>query len=232
MKDILLFSGGMDSFIAWHYLDKPTNVYFALGHRYERKELVAIINLNDRLDMGTIVDDRINLSDQEQEDAHIPMRNMLLASLAFYYGDKIWITIQKGEADLPDRSEKFFQRFSKLMRGLNGGKQVQVDSPFWHMTKAGMVKWYVEEGLSVEDLLETVSCYDPELYGPCGNCKACFRRWVALSCNDIEERYLTDPWKTDIAHAYLDRALAGHYDIQRNREIIVSMRKKGVTHNS
>ena len=41
-KMILLFSGGIDSFVAYHYLGKPKTVYFDLGTPYTGKEIKVI----------------------------------------------------------------------------------------------------------------------------------------------------------------------------------------------
>ena len=42
---VLLFSGGIDSYVAWHYLSKPQTVYFNLKSRYSNKEMKIIRKL-------------------------------------------------------------------------------------------------------------------------------------------------------------------------------------------
>jgi len=38
LKEVLLFSGGMDSLIAWAYLKKPKCLYFPLNNRAVARE--------------------------------------------------------------------------------------------------------------------------------------------------------------------------------------------------
>ena len=39
---VLLISGGIDSFCQWRLLGKPRAIYFAIGHRYQDRELEKI----------------------------------------------------------------------------------------------------------------------------------------------------------------------------------------------
>jgi 7-cyano-7-deazaguanine synthase in queuosine biosynthesis len=126
----------------------------------------------------------------EKVDAEIPMRNLLLSMLAVLEGaDKVWLVCQSDEMSIPDRSERFFKDSSDLISFLVG-RRVVVDTPFRTMDKTDMVAWYGKSGNKIEDLLQTVGCYSYENgYGHCGNCPACFRRWVALMNNDILPGY-------------------------------------------
>ena len=73
---ILLFSGGVDSYVAWYYLGKPKTVYFNVQSRYSRRELGVV----KRLIPDTIIDNSLNFSDREVGDkAYIPFRNLILA---------------------------------------------------------------------------------------------------------------------------------------------------------
>ena len=56
---ILLFSGGIDSFVAWHYLNKPKTVYFNLQSRYSLREISVV----KKLIPTTIIDNSLNLSE-------------------------------------------------------------------------------------------------------------------------------------------------------------------------
>lgn len=232
-KDVLMFSGGLDSLIAWFYLDKPKCVYCALGHKYQHKEFEAIDKLVDELaiwgeEMEVTVDKSLQLYDIEEEDANIPMRNSFLAHIGALYGDNIWLIVQKGETNIPDRTMNFFNNVTHLLRDLNENNEIEVDSPFWDMTKADMVNWYVEEGFPIGLLLKSSSCYSRMVGEHCGECSACFRRWVALSLNDIEEDYKVNPWETELAEEYLEKAHNGYYVEQRNEEIIRALRRKEV----
>ena len=219
MKEILLFSGGLDSFIAWHFLKKPECLYVDIGHRYHLQEMEAAMRLYHVTGLKVTIDRKLILTELEKEDAFIPMRNSFLAHIAALYGDKIWLIVQKGELEIPDRSVLFMERISQLLTQLNG-RDISVDSPFIGMTKTDMVKWYIEQGLPVDHLKLTMSCYNGN---NCGYCPACFRRWVAFKLNGIEENYLVDPWKTTLAKRYKEAAINGVYDKSRCMEILKAL---------
>ena len=226
-KDVLLFSGGLDSLVAWYYLDKPKCLYVDLGHKYSEREKKAIGNLKELINIDITIDDRLNLGDVEEFDANIPMRNSFLAHIAAIYGERIWLIVQKGETNIPDRSMDFYNDVTYLLRGLNENNEIEVDSPFWKMTKADMVGWYIDDGYPKEVLLASRSCYN-DYDKPCGFCPACFRRFVALELNGLKEDYeIILPWETTTAQHYWERAKNEEYCNQRNIEIIEALRKKG-----
>ena len=184
MKEILLYSGGMDSYIAWHYLRKPKTLFANLGHRYRFKEFEAVIKTIPKtkiMEMSTI-------GKYEEDDANIPLRNLYLSMLAVNEGaSKVWMIVQKDEMSIPDRSHEFFSSSSKLLTFL-AEREVKVSSPFCHMDKTEMVGWFVKNINDVKGLLSTVGCFSSE-EGHCGNCGSCFRRYVALMNNNIHPGY-------------------------------------------
>ncbi len=183
---ILLFSGGIDSFVAYHYLNKPQTVYFDLHTRYAEKEKLVV----KKLIPSTIIDNSLNLHDREYGDkAYVPFRNLLLACQAAKYSDSIVIA---GVADdqVSDKNEEIFHSFSMLLSKLEN-KNIVVWSPFWKFTKEKVVKWYVDN-IGDDLLLETVSCYSAsnEIY--CGACPSCFRKWCALRANGYDLKFHND----------------------------------------
>ena len=86
---ILLFSGGLDSYIAWDYLGRPKTLYFDIGHKYCVHEIERIKELVP----DTIIDSRLRLSDWEEKDANIPMRNVFFVMMASFYGDRIVLVV-------------------------------------------------------------------------------------------------------------------------------------------
>lgn len=223
-KNILLFSGGLDSLIAWYYLDKPVCLYVDIGHRYNKTEKESIQRVAKLTEMTIIIDRRIYLGDQERGDAFIPMRNSFLLHTAALYADNIWIAIQKGEMEIPDRSDKFLEAIGSLLSFLQE-REIKVDTPFREMTKTEMVRWYLERGHPVEALYTTTSCYNGN---SCGECAACFRRWVSMELNGLTECYRIDPWTTPLAKEYLKRAKKGRYDEERNNEILMALKRKHI----
>lgn len=245
-KNVLLYSGGLDSFIGYWFLKKeygldPVLLYVDLGHRYAKQELTAIRTtlpyMNPR---EFIIDNSLNLSAFEQDDAFIPNRNAFLAQIGALYGYNIWLITQKGETNIPDRSKEFYEMMSQQLTYLSGDSLVNLDTPFWDMNKTDMVNWYVDEGLDIQALKYTHSCYHPvkktvgigntalNLEFPCGCCGACFRRWVSMSLNGIEEQYAVAPWSTKLAQEYWAKGRAGFYGEKRDKDILEALERKGV----
>ena len=211
---VLLFSGGLDSFIAYHYLGNHIKtVYFNTGIKYSDEEERVIRHLIP----DTIIDHSLKLKSREikgSDTAFIPMRNLHLAMLACKYGDEIIIAGLKDDA-VNDKNPQIFEKMSAILSELNERKIV-VRSPFWEMTKADIVKWYLDGGGNQHDLLKTISCYDPVGTDYCGKCKCCFRKWVALWVNGIKLEF----HNVELVRTYYEKAKLGIYVQQRNENII------------
>ena len=188
-KTCLLYSGGVDSLIAWYLLEGPDTLYIDLGHYYSWKELEAIHILPP---IPKIIESGYGAY-YEKEDAYIPGRNLLLAMYAAAEGyDEINLVAQKGEQNIPDRSPEFFDRASEML-SFTFDRQIQVVNPAEDVYKHEMVKWYLDKKLPVSDLLRALSCYsgmcysgEEGRYNHCGQCPACLRKYVALKYNGIE----------------------------------------------
>jgi 7-cyano-7-deazaguanine synthase len=222
-KEVLLFSGGVDSYIAWYYLGNPNILYVDMGTKFSDMELKAI----DRLATATCkVIEMSFLSEYEKEDADIPARNMYLALRAASEGyDKIWMVFQKDETSIPDRTKVFCQMASDLLSYLFQ-REIIVDSPFWNMDKEEMVRWYISNQFDVEELKKTVSCYNPiDGIDPCANCPACFRKFVALSLNGVTEDWYQRLVGSDIVSEYKERAEYGKtYSEARNKKTLEAIK--------
>ena len=211
---ILLFSGGLDSFIAYHYLGKPATVYFDLNTPYTTKEIKVV----QKLIPNTVVEKVIDFSTRQiGKNAYVPYRNLHLALLANKYSNLI---VMAGLADdkVNDKNEKVFRQFSYLMSDMME-KTITVMSPFWKMTKEQVVGWYLNiyQG-DPKDLLNTISCYSPTKKTYCGSCPACFRRWCALRANGID---VLPFHNLELLQEYLQKAKEGrHYISERNATII------------
>lgn len=203
-KRILLFSGGLDSLIAWRLLNMPDCLYFAIGHKYQEAELASIhrlqnfieTNFNEKLNV--IISNRLQIGDLEEVDGHIPYRNELFVSVAAAAGyNKIYIGALAGETSR-DKSWRFLNDTSKYLSFLEQ-RQIEILAPFKRMTKTDLVKKYLinySTDLDRQLLLQTTSCYNAnanDLNFRCGQCMSCFRRWVALENNGLTEEYKFNP---------------------------------------
>lgn len=177
---MLLFSGGVDSFVAYHVLNKPATIYYDLGTKYSDKELHAIDNnfkFNTTIDKHSLK----HLGKYEQsESAFIPFRNLYLCMqvLADYQSvDTIYIAGLKDD-NVNDKNEAIFKRWSVMFSEMLE-RDIRIDSPFWEMTKSDVISLYVNEYGNVEDIINLVSCYNGS-HVCCNKCKACFRKNCAI----------------------------------------------------
>ena len=195
-REILLFSGGMDSYMAWRLLDHPPCLYVKLGHRYQESELNTCRVLEawsqDRLEVQ-VCDLGAHFGGLEQPDGHIPYRNLVLATVAATFADVVYLGAVRGEASR-DKSARFLEHAAEDLGWLER-RRVDVVAPFRHLTKAALVRKYLREFPEASSrwmLRRTRSCYAEDEVA-CGRCQACFRRWVAFTLNGLEEQYLVDP---------------------------------------
>jgi len=178
-KTVVLFSGGVDSFLAWERLNHPDLLYVNLGHRYAEFEWAAI---SEKLSsQGGPIDSTLVkyvncnwMQVYEKPDAEIPGRNLQLALVAASLGyNFIGLVCQKDERSIPDRSRAFFNATSDLLSSLFG-RQILLDPVFADMDKTDMIGWYlnqpIEGGVRLKDLVVeerirnlklTVACYRP-----------------------------------------------------------------------
>ena len=192
MKKVLLYSGGLDSYIGAKVLGSDWDLaYFDIEHKYAKKEIETMTSLSLPFDIHS----SLSLKEQwiEHESGFIPQRNPLLISLAqaIYDADEIALCAVAGELSA-DKHSRFFTLMSNLL-SYTANKPVRVFSPFQKNTKSQIVKKYLELGNSLEPLLNTRSCYSPDIDN-CGQCQACFRRWVAFENNNLNDHV---KWKTE-----------------------------------
>jgi len=187
----LLFSGGMDSYIAYMYLT-ATGMFekrhiIPLYINYHGEYCDAEQEVAVKLIPHTIVlSDVLNLSKLETgEKRYIPNRNLLMASIATNYSNTVMMA---GLVDdnVGDKS-KSFCRSASLVLSESLGRDIVFTSPFWSHEKADIVGWLLDvlgKEVALAEIMKTKSCYSKtELY--CGKCPSCFRKMCALAYHDI-----------------------------------------------
>jgi 7-cyano-7-deazaguanine synthase len=208
---ILCFSGGLDSYIAWHYLGYPQTVYFNLGSRYSDREERIV----KRLIPQTIIDNSIFLGDVEKgERAHIPYRNLIIALVARKYDPTVVIAGLKDDRE-GDDSEIVFAKFTDFINTVEA--PFSLTSPFFQLSKSEIVKWYLKAGLPPRALTATISCYSPdEETNYCGKCPSCFKKWVALTVNGFNLPF----HNLEMIKKYKWKAEMGEFNPQRTRDTL------------
>ena len=236
-KSVLLFSGGMDSLIMNYLLEPDILLVIPHGNKYEKKEIEVINKLADKgyIDRNKLIfEDSLKLGKFERDDAIIPNRNLYFITLATHYGETIYLGSVYGDRSL-DKSKEFFKKcediFNYLFQDQHWciGRKFHISAPYKDYTKTELVKEYLNKGGKLEALLESYSCYEGK-DKPCGVCKPCFRKWVALENNNIdttnyfEKSPLTAEWLPEIVKQI--KSPEG-YRGREDKDIIYALIKNG-----
>jgi 7-cyano-7-deazaguanine synthase in queuosine biosynthesis len=254
-KAVMLFSGGVDSFVGWFRMGKPDLLWVRINHRYATAEWKAVSKLEEAIpELGAKlgkIDNLQGIGQWEKPDAEIPARNLILAIAAAERGySRIGLVCQQDERSIPDRSVSFFEHAGNMLSSLFG-RPITMDPVFSDMDKTDMIHWFLGVGIGyegpllsqrIEWLKLTTACYTPVgMHVPstteakvlvpiilqCGDCPACFRRAIAFTLSDVEETYNTDPWKSPTAKTYFERAISGKYGEKRSQRIVKALEKHG-----
>jgi hypothetical protein len=195
---VMLYSGGLDSFVTWRLLGQPKAVYFAIGHRAEARELAMVEKVNEKFGGNIEVSHRLNLADVEMPNGYIPYRNLFFIMMASYYSPNVVISQILEHA--PDKNSRFYEKTSDLLEDITKGSfqqleggEIKVLAPFNRYTKTELVRQYKARGLPMEDITNfSTSCYSNKEVN-CGECSSCFSRYVAMENNGVHEEYAVVP---------------------------------------
>ncbi len=221
-KIVLLVSGGLDSFIAWKYLNHVDCTVLPLFINYHGKYTDKELSVCEELYGEELIidEDTLNFSDKEYgEKAFIKNRNIYLALVASNYGYNICMAGLKDD-NVGDKSPEAFTSITNLLNTVNSTDKFtyNVMSPFWNKEKSEIVEWYVNSGFPEGLLLRTTSCYHPHKHY-CGECPSCFRKYCALISNGIN----IPPFRNKkLAKEYLCKAIFGVYTPKRKKSIKTS----------
>lgn len=213
---VLLYSGGMDSWLIKKLWKPDLSLYVGTGSKYSRVEQRAL-ERNKETDVEPI--SFLNLKQYEREDFIIPYRNVYLCLAALNEVERrfpleqmeedqrivqICLGATAGDRVL-DKSPEFAEKLSDLLTYLSapqhwtGGKsqRVAIVLPYKNCTKRQLLEMYCEEkciveGLTVQEAMKlawykSFSCYTPRKDVPCGKCKACARKTVAFVLSGYNE---------------------------------------------
>lgn len=128
--------------------------------------------------------------------AYVPYRNGLLLSIAtsiayslgcdtVAYGAHADDAVRRetGGAAYPDCTKEFIDAQRSAIREGSGGR-VDLWAPLWNLTKVGVVKEGIDNGMTRNEFEHTHSCYEGK-QGGCGTCGTCRDREAALDAWDI-----------------------------------------------
>ena len=238
-KMILLFSGGMDSVIFDHLLQPDILLYLPTGSKYEDIETKKLLDLTSKgyVDSSKLVmlPDVLNLCLFERDDAIVPNRNAFLLLFASLYGETLILGSVQGDRSY-DKDEIFYGKMEALLNHMwkeqhwTEERSFKVISPYKNTTKTQLIKDYLAGGGKPEVLLESYSCYSGDKQ-PCGWCKPCFRKWVALHNTKIEipdNYYIHNPWEAEWLSKLLPLVLKCKYRGSEDLDWCVALKAKGI----
>lgn len=208
MKKVLLYSGGMDSWLMSKLWKPDIKLYVDMKTRYSENELARI---RKEPDVQVV---EFPLGQWEREDAIIPLRNLYLAMVACNVtgSEDVEILIGATAGDrVLDKSPEFVDKATDLLAYLYTpqhwipeGKKVRVCIDYKQYTKTDLLKMFKEQGGDLKEAFtRSFSCYDPVDGHECWHCKPCFRKFTAFSeagyeFSDDVARTVCSYIKTDI----------------------------------
>lgn len=187
-KKILLYSGGLDSFILRYSMSFDTIIHFEVGTEDEQQEKLL-------MDTGV---EYISLPLQRFElpNKIIPFRNYLFVLMAANYGNRIYIGSTLG--DTTRDKDWVFQSLCESVLNYFGAvkekmpyeaEQFEVCMPFKDRTKTQIVASFLlfcdMSGYDISILKVSRSCYKGG-ERECGECRSCLRKYVAFKNNGVE----------------------------------------------
>ena len=110
MKKVLLYSGGVDSYMINQIWKPDVKLYVDMNTRYSKQEIA-------RLPKDVIVT-KLDLSEFERSDAVIPARNLYLLTIATNYGDEICLGATADDRQA-DKTIEFAEKASDILSFLH-----------------------------------------------------------------------------------------------------------------
>ena len=170
-KKVLLYSGGMDSWLIDKLWKPDIRLYIDMNTRYSKEEM-------KRLPDDTIIE-KLDLSKWEREDKIIPLRNMYLIGIATNYGDEICLGATAGDRVL-DKSPVFAELYEELLGYLyqkqhwTEKRTIRINLDYKAYTKTELLKQYIIQGGSISEAFSSsFSCYAPVDGQPFQHCWCC-----------------------------------------------------------
>lgn len=174
MRKVLLYSGGVDSYIISHLWNPDVKLFIDYGTEQAAEE-------RKRLPADVIVKD-INLAEYVEDDGinTIPLRNLIFSSVAVNYGDLVCIGGLKDDYHF-DKTEDFCNGatalFNSVLTKERNARTVCIVAPFRKYTKAELIALFVASGGDLDRLQSaTWSCHSPVNGKPCEQCVPCVKK--------------------------------------------------------
>lgn len=191
MTKVLLYSGGMDSWLISQLWKPDVKLYVDIHGDYSKDE-------RSKLGEGVLIKDFSLLGEYELKNKFVPMRNLYFLMLASNYGDEICLGATAGDWGNKDKTPDFLEEAETIINHLLDDKKIRkkihVCRDFIRVPKSELIRTYLAKGGDIQTLKEqTFSCYTPENGKECLCCYPCFRKFALLLANGAiyttEERH-------------------------------------------
>jgi 7-cyano-7-deazaguanine synthase in queuosine biosynthesis len=189
MTKVLLYSGGMDSWLIDKLWKPDKKIYINIHGAYSDTELTKLPKDVEILDfpLGQFEDSKTKF---------VPMRNLYFLMIASNYGDELCLGATAGDRGAIDKTPEFFDKAEQMLNFLSqkqsvfAGKHIKLERRFLEMSKDDMIKEYLANGGTIQEVYDgTFSCFNPQHGEPCLACKPCFRRFVTMYNNGYPYTY-------------------------------------------
>ena len=208
MKKIaILYSGGLDSYILYHYakITNPTDdiigVYWDHGQEADEAEQLSLpdfvqVRKVDWLKLGF---ELANKSNEPKDNIYIPGRNLVFVTLTACQDlpDEIWLGAMTEEIHdkATDKNMVFLEKTNDVLSyTLSPFKDnIKLRFPFVELglSKFTAIKWALDNGVTKEELIDTMSCYNPTIENNkvirCGECRQCTNRFTIFGMLGFDE---------------------------------------------
>jgi len=191
MKKVLLYSGGMDSWLVDKIWKPDLKLYINMNTRYSMEEIKKI----KELDNDVIFID-FPLGQWEDNNSVLPLRNLYLVMIACNITGLEDIIICSGATegdrvldesiDFMDKAEDILNYLYQPQFWVPKGKKIIINKEFKKYTKTDLLKLYIDQGGNVEEAFNrSFSCYSPINNKECWQCRACFRKFISFALNKM-----------------------------------------------
>ena len=178
MKKVLLYSGGMDSWLIKQLWEPDICLYIDIHGSYSNDEI-------RRLPEDVKIVDFPLLGEFELSNKFIPLRNLYFLMIASNYGDEICLGATSGDWGNKDKTPDFLDMSENILNYLWSDKKVckkiKVNKDFINRSKTNLLMEYLSKGNDIKTVKEsTFSCYTPKDGNECMECYPCFRKFAIL----------------------------------------------------
>jgi len=113
---VLLFSGGLDSYITAKLFNPDICLYIDIKSCYSSLEIANLKRL-DIPKQKVVIDNRLDLRSCELENSIVPLRNLFFVLMAFKYGNEIILSSTRGDTT-KDKDFKFKRLVNRMAKHL------------------------------------------------------------------------------------------------------------------